>query len=62
MSNSAIVDFGAAAARATVKHFGLFSAATSGNLLVSEALAAPQTVSATNPVNLAVGSRTFSVN
>ena len=61
MANSAVVDFGAAAAGATVTHFGLFSAATGGNLLASDALAAPQTVAATNPVSFAVGSLTVSV-
>lgn len=61
MSNSAIVDFGAAAAGATVTHFGLFSAATGGNLLASDTLAAPQTVAVSNPVSFAIGSLTVSV-
>lgn len=61
-SNDAIVDFGDAdGAVASVTHFALFSAATGGNMLASNALAAPQTIAAGNPVKFAVGALTVSV-
>ena len=62
MSNSAIVDFGAAAAGATVSHFGVYDAASGGNLLMHGALTGgAQTVSTGNEVSFAAGTLTLSV-
>ena len=61
MTNSAIVDFGAAAAGATVTHFALFTAASGGSMLASDALSASQTVAATNPVTFAANALSVSV-
>lgn len=55
MSNSAIVDFGAAAGAATVSHFAAFDAATGGNKLFSGALTASKSVTAGDPVSFAAG-------
>lgn len=60
-TNDVEVDFGAAVGAASVTHFALFDAPTAGNMLASAALAAPQTVAATNPVKFAVGALTVSV-
>lgn len=62
ISNSADVDFGAAAGAATVSHFGLFSAASGGNLLASGAVAQSKSVAATNLVKFPAGSLTLSVD
>ena len=62
MANSADVDFGAAAGTATVSHFGLFSAASGGNLLASGAVAQSKSVAATNLVKFATGSLTITVD
>lgn len=62
MANSADVDFGAAAGAATVSHFGLFSAASGGNLLASGAVAQSKSVEATNLVKFPAGSLTVSVD
>lgn len=62
MANSALVDFGNAAGAASLTHFGLFSAASGGNLLFSGPLTVPMPVVATNPVNFPVGSLTVGVD
>ena len=62
ISNSADVDFGAAAGAATVSHFGLFSAASGGNLLASGAVAQSKSVAATNLVKFPAGSLTITVD
>jgi hypothetical protein len=62
IANSADVDFGAAAGGATASHFGLFSAATGGNLLASGALAEAKTIVATNLVKFATGALTLTVD
>ena len=62
MANNADVDFGAAAGAATVSHFGLFSAASGGNLLVSGAVAQAKSVAATNLVKFPAGSLMFMVD
>lgn len=62
MANSADVDFGAAAGAATVSHFGLFSAASGGNLLASGAVAQSKSVAATNLVKFPAGSLTITVD
>lgn len=51
IKNSAVVDFGAAVALATVSHFALFDAAKAGNLMVYSALTkGAQSVSANTNV------------
>ena len=62
IANSADVDFGAAAGAATASHFGLFSAASGGQLLASGALAASQSIAATNLVKFATGALTVTVD
>lgn len=62
MANSADVDFGAAAGAATVSHFGLFSAASGGNLLASGAVAQSKSVAATNLIKFPAGSLTVTVD
>ena len=63
IANSAVVDFGAAAGGATVTHFGIYDAATGGNLLVSGPLAGqPITVNATQNVSFAAGALTVSLD
>lgn len=55
MANSAAIDFGNAAAGATVSHFAVFDAATGGNKMFSGALAASKTINANDPVSFATG-------
>ncbi len=57
IANSAIVDFGNAAAAVTgnVTHFGIFDAATAGNMLYSDALTTPRAVVLGAAVSFAVG-------
>ena len=62
IANSADVDFGAAAGAATASHFGLFSAASGGQLLASGALAASQSIATTNLVKFATGALTVTVD
>ena len=61
-ANSADVDVGQAAGAATASHFGLFSAASGGQLLASGALAASQSIAATNLVKFATGALTVTVD
>lgn len=61
ISNSALVDFGAADGDADaegdpVTHFGIFDAAAAGNLLGSAALTNPQVISEGNLVEFPIGS------
>lgn len=62
MSNSSTVDFGTAAGGASVTHFGIFDASSSGNLLGWAAVTTPQTVSAGNTVSFASGALTISAD
>ena len=56
VANTGTVDFGAAAGGATVTHFGIFDAASAGNLLYASALTGgSQAISATNLVSFAAG-------
>lgn len=57
MTNTAIVDFGAAAGAVTgnVTHFGIFDAATAGNMLYSDALTTARAVVLGAAVSFAVG-------
>ena len=62
MSNSALVDFGNAAGApgSPVTHFGIFDAATAGNMLYSAALTTPRTVTLGSAVSFAVGALSIS--
>ena len=62
IANSSDVDFGQAAGSATVSHFGLFSAASAGQLLASGSLASSQSITATNLVKFATGALTLTVD
>lgn len=60
MSNSGIVNFGNAAGAATVTHFAVYDAASTGNLLGSGALTGgSQSIGAGVPVSFAIGSLTW---
>lgn len=60
MANSGIVSFGNAAAGATVTHFAIYDAATTGNMLGSAALSGgSQVISTGNPVAFAIGALTW---
>lgn len=55
-SNGALVDFGiASGAVGTATQFGVFDAATTGNLLLWGDLVPPQTVASGNPYSFAIG-------
>lgn len=64
-SNTAEIDFGAAAAGSTgtqITHIAIYDAQTAGTLLASDALTGgTQTVTEGNPVKIPVGSLTVSV-
>lgn len=61
IANSADVDFGTAAGGGTVTHFGLFDAATGGNMLGSTTVTGgPITVAAGTGVKFATGALTLS--
>ena len=60
MSNSADVDFGNADSGATVAGFGIYDAASSGNLLAYGTLTS-QAVTAGNPVKFSTGNLTITV-
>jgi hypothetical protein len=60
MAINAIVNFGAAAAGATVTHFGVFDAASAGNMLGSNAVSGGGTISAGASVSFASGALTWS--
>lgn len=62
ISNSAEVDFGAAAGSATIVGWALYDAASGGNMLALKALPAAQTVTTGNPVSFAVGALTVAVS
>lgn len=56
IENDSIVDFGVAAGDATITHFGIFDAASSGNLLYSSGLTGgTQNIEADNLVSFPVG-------
>jgi hypothetical protein len=62
IANSATVDFGVAAGGATVTHFGVFDAASAGNLLWHAPLTGgAQLVATNNEVAFAAGTLTFSL-
>lgn len=61
LANSAIADFGAAAGAATVTHVALFDASTSGNMISVDALAAPETIAALDPVSFPIASLNFTI-
>lgn len=60
MSNSDVVDFGDAAGAATVAGFGIFDAATSGNLICYGTITS-QSVSIGNSVSFDIGDLTLTV-
>lgn len=59
IANSADVDFGTAAGGATVTHFGVFDAASAGNMLGSGTISGG-TITAGNAVKFATGALTIS--
>lgn len=62
MSNDAAVDFGTAEGGATVSHFALFDAASSGNMLMYGALnGGSQAIAAGNQVSFPIGDIDVSV-
>ncbi|HEX8414603.1 MAG TPA: hypothetical protein VF637_12075 [Sphingomicrobium sp.] len=61
IANSAAVDFGTAAGGATVTHFGVFDAASAGNMLGSGTITGG-TISTGNAVSFAAGSLTISAS
>jgi hypothetical protein len=62
IANASIVDFGAAAGGATVVGFGIFDAATAGNLLAYSPLdGGSATIAAGNLVSFAVGALTATI-
>lgn len=63
ISNTADIDYGTADAGATVSHFGIFDAASAGNLLVHGAITGgSQSISTGNPVKFLAGSLTVSLD
>jgi len=60
--NSGVVDFGTAAGGASVTHFGLFDAASSGNLIASGILDNARTVATGNAVTFAIGALSVAVD
>jgi len=62
ITNELAVDFGSAAGGASVTHFGLFDAATVGNMLAWSALDTPRTIVAADPVVFPVGDLAFNFN
>lgn len=62
IANSGIVDFGSAAGAATVNNFGLFDAATAGNLLCKGALTTARSVAIGNSVTFATGALSLTID
>jgi len=62
ITSNAVVDFGTAEGGATATHFGIFDAASGGNLLGWAALNSSQTISAGNSVSFASGGLTISAD
>jgi hypothetical protein len=62
MSNSALIDFGNAAGSASITHFGLFDAASAGNLLVHGPVTGGGTANVGNPVSFASGALIITVD
>lgn len=62
-SSDTEIDFGNAAGGATITHLAIYSAATAGTLLASDALTGgDQVVTAGNPVKIPVGDLTVTVS
>lgn len=62
ISNTAVVDFGAAAGSASVTHFAIYDAASAGNLLMYNALSSGSGTVATGfTVSFAIGALTLTV-
>lgn len=61
-ANTAAVDFGTAAGApgSAVSHFGIFDAATAGNMLYSAALTTPRTIALGATVSFPIGSLVIS--
>lgn len=59
MSNNATVNFGAASGAATVTHFGVFDAASAGNMLGSNAITGSGSVSIGATVSFISGALTW---
>lgn len=62
MSNSADVDFGTADGGATVSYWGLYDAASAGNLLFYSPLETTRVVVTADPVKFAIGDLTIDLN
>ena len=62
MSNDAEIDFGEAAGAAEVDYFAIFDADTGGNMLASNALETPRSITAGDPVKFAVGDITVDLS
>jgi hypothetical protein len=63
IASNAVVDFGNAAAGATVTHFAIFDAASSGNMLAAAALTGgSQSITTGTAVSFASGALTVSVD
>ncbi len=61
IANDVAVSFGTAAAGASVTHFGLWSASTSGNFLAGAAVTTPRTVVTGDTVSFAIGALSISL-
>jgi hypothetical protein len=63
ISNSGLVDFGNAAGSATVSHFAIFDAASSGNMIGGAAITGgAQSIATTNPTSFAIGALTITAS
>lgn len=62
MANSAAVDFGTSAGSASVTHFGIFDAASAGNLLAWAAVTTPLSITAGINVSFAIGALTVALD
>jgi hypothetical protein len=63
IENSAeVVITASASGGATASHFGLFSAATGGNLIVHGSLTAPKTIAASDEVKIPAAALTISID
>lgn len=63
IANTAAVDYGNAAGAATVSHFGIYDAASAGNLLAHGSITGgAQSISAGNPVSFAIGDLTVTLD
>ncbi|UNJ22066.1 hypothetical protein [Microcystis phage vB_MweS-yong2] len=62
IANSADINFGNSAGSPTIVGWGLYDAAVAGNLLALKTLAAPQVVTAGNPVDFLAGALKLKVD